>query len=172
MNCAACGGTRVEWQGPPSALTHTQCLDCGRTGTQKPEPPPAPEFGHHHAAGAGFLIDGWGAGPFCLHWKGRNYWFEFSDRFGPSLTDRFGEVLAKQPDEQHPFWTPFHWWLNQGRRVDGTHAVFEIPPDPRPNFCRRVMHRGRVRTEVFHCGDGDGPYYVVDPFKVIGGEDA
>lgn len=36
MVCSFCGGL-VEWQGPWSNLTHTQCRRCGRTNCQEPE---------------------------------------------------------------------------------------------------------------------------------------
>ena len=36
MECSECGG-RVEWQGPLSALTHTECLHCGALNSQLPE---------------------------------------------------------------------------------------------------------------------------------------
>lgn len=37
MICATCGG-RVEWRGPFSNLTHTECTSCGRINNQEPEP--------------------------------------------------------------------------------------------------------------------------------------
>lgn len=33
MICATCFGP-VEWKGPLSNLTHTECLDCGRINNQ------------------------------------------------------------------------------------------------------------------------------------------
>lgn len=41
MICSYCSGT-VRWCGPLSALTHTQCDDCGRTNCQEPESEPDP----------------------------------------------------------------------------------------------------------------------------------
>lgn len=38
MICAICGGGRVEWKGPWSALTHTECPDCGGVNCQAAEP--------------------------------------------------------------------------------------------------------------------------------------
>jgi len=38
MICSICGG-RVEWQGPLSNLTHTQCLSCGAINCQEVDPP-------------------------------------------------------------------------------------------------------------------------------------
>ena len=34
MICAICGG-QVEWRGPLSELTHTQCFDCGAYNCQE-----------------------------------------------------------------------------------------------------------------------------------------
>lgn len=36
MICAGCGGS-VEWKGPLSALTHTECEACGAIDNQEPE---------------------------------------------------------------------------------------------------------------------------------------
>lgn len=37
MNCRECGSGRVEWKGPLTALTHTECADCGATDCHEPE---------------------------------------------------------------------------------------------------------------------------------------
>ncbi len=37
MICQRCGG-RVEWKGPLTNLTHTECLECGGKNCQEPEP--------------------------------------------------------------------------------------------------------------------------------------
>ncbi len=34
MICSYCSG-EVTWRGPLSALTHTECKDCGRTNCQQ-----------------------------------------------------------------------------------------------------------------------------------------
>lgn len=36
MICSLCNGP-VEWQGPLSMLTHTECLDCGAIDSQLSE---------------------------------------------------------------------------------------------------------------------------------------
>jgi len=36
MICQDCGGP-VEWKGPLSALTHTECARCGAINSQVPE---------------------------------------------------------------------------------------------------------------------------------------
>ena len=37
MICASCGGI-VTWRGPITALTHTECADCGAMNNQIVEP--------------------------------------------------------------------------------------------------------------------------------------
>ena len=34
MVCKICGGL-VEWQGPPSELTHTKCINCHSINSQE-----------------------------------------------------------------------------------------------------------------------------------------
>lgn len=36
MKCQHCGGL-VEWRGPLSNLTHTECVRCGAVDSQEPE---------------------------------------------------------------------------------------------------------------------------------------
>lgn len=44
--------------------------------------------------------------------KGRKVYFDYDERFGPLVTDKDGQPLAKQPiAENHPFWAPFMRWL-------------------------------------------------------------
>lgn len=38
MICATCGG-HVIWKGPITALTHTECQNCGRQNNQVAEQP-------------------------------------------------------------------------------------------------------------------------------------
>lgn len=38
MICSYCNTATVEWKGPMSALTHTECSNCGRTNCQITEP--------------------------------------------------------------------------------------------------------------------------------------
>lgn len=37
MKCSKCGGY-VEWKGPLTNLTHTECAKCGSINCQEPEP--------------------------------------------------------------------------------------------------------------------------------------
>lgn len=48
---------------------------------------------------------------------GKRYWyFTFSDRWGPLLTDEWAEPVDNTPlaDEEHPFWDAFEAWLSSG----------------------------------------------------------
>ncbi len=53
MRCSYCNGS-VLWMGPLTALSHTQCQDCGRTNCQEPESVPEegddPDEDNHEAA--------------------------------------------------------------------------------------------------------------------------
>lgn len=114
---------------------------------------PAPDFGHMSASGPGVFIDGWGAGPLILgKWR-----FEDSDRFGPALVNRDGELKANPyPGEQSPFWPIYYAWRQGGRRLcdDGVTCVWDAP---KPTLYRRV---GR-RREVVVFGDEGGGYREV-----------
>lgn len=49
---------------------------------------------------------------------GKRYYFEFSEMFGPTLTDKHGNILKRQPvSPNHPFWKPFNVWLQQRIRL-------------------------------------------------------
>ena len=49
---------------------------------------------------------------------GTTVWhFDWSEQFGPSLTNGKGDIRAKPwPAERSPFWRCFGLWLNQGKR--------------------------------------------------------
>lgn len=67
---------------------------------------------------------------------GKRVWFfDWSERFGPSLTNGKGDVLTNPwPGERSRFWRVFHLWLRQGKRwepsaVKGIRkAVWNEPP--------------------------------------------
>jgi len=54
---------------------------------------------------------------------GGRYWlFTFSERWGPSLCDAWGEPLASQAplaDEEHPFWDAFEAWFAARQALRG-----------------------------------------------------
>lgn len=88
------------------------------------------EFGHEWAVGPGFRMDNWGVGPFELTIGKIKYRFEDSDRFGPSMLKRDGELRDKPWfNEGHPFWDHHHWWVSQGRKTeeDGVTCVYVAP---------------------------------------------
>jgi hypothetical protein len=55
--------------------------------------------------------------------KGKRVYFTFGYRFGPLVTNGFGDPLPRQPiSERHPFWTPFSAWLKRYMKTN--------PPPP------------------------------------------
>ena len=60
MQCELCGGL-VTWRGPLSALTHTECENCGGQNCQVAEPAedadePQPETFVGHSVAAGVCV--------------------------------------------------------------------------------------------------------------------
>ena len=117
------------------------------------------EFGHTGTIIPGFgCVDSWGAGPFEITVPGKTYRCEDSDRFGPSLITKTGDIAAKQPGGRSPFWKGHRAWVKQGRRLsdDGVSCIFE---PLRPTIVRRI--RGR-EVEIVEEGDDDDNYVFVD----------
>ena len=72
---------------------------------------------------------------------GKLYRFEFSERFGPALLGKRGDVLeGGRIRERHPFWLGFNPWLNQGKRVDAWTGLC-VWHEPKPTFFRRMVGR-------------------------------
>jgi hypothetical protein len=116
------------------------------------------EFGHIAYRGPGFRVDTWGAGPFVIKAGGKSWRFEDSDRFGPALCRKNGDLLANPyPPERSPFWAAHLAWVRQGRRVaeDGEFCVWE------PLRPTKVRHIGGARHVVVEHGDPDGAQEVV-----------
>lgn len=107
------------------------------------------EFGHIGAVGSGFAVDGWGAGPFIIVVKAKRYRFEDSDRFGPYIVGRRGQILDEQPSEHDPFWRAHFLWRKQGRIVERGVCVWR---EPKPTIYRRS---GR-KIVVVEQGEPDG----------------
>lgn len=86
------------------------------------------EYCHFGNVAAGCATDAWGAGPFILRDRGREWSFEFSDRFGPVVLIKDEEPAARQPTSpRNPFWRPFNAWLAQGKQVEDGVAVWREP---------------------------------------------
>jgi DnaJ-class molecular chaperone len=60
MECSLCGGY-VEWKGPLTALTHTECHGCGAVNSQTPEDEECRECDGTGAIDSGGVTP-WGAG--------------------------------------------------------------------------------------------------------------
>lgn len=67
---------------------------------------------------------------------GKRVWFfDWSERFGPSLTNGKGDILANPcPSERSPFWRCLNLWARQGKRWEPSagkgirNAVWDEPP--------------------------------------------
>lgn len=103
------------------------------------------EFGHAFGAVKGGRIDAWGAGPFAITIGKTIYQFEDSDRFGPHLVSKRGDLRDNNvPGERSPFWPHYYKWREQGRQVaaDGQTCVYD---QPKPGvFVRGVGGRKMV----------------------------
>jgi hypothetical protein len=118
------------------------------------------DFGHISSIGGGLCFDAWGAGPFCIVAGGKSFRFEDSDRFGPSLVKKNGDVCANPwPGERSQFWRAHRIWVRQGRRTeDGENCVWD---EPQPTIVRKI---GRTFFVVSD-GEEDGETIVRDdPF--------
>ena len=110
------------------------------------------EFGHTGMIGNGLCIDIWGAGPFVIAVDGKSYRFEDSDRFGPCLIKKNGELFDNPyPGERSPFWRAHRIWVRQGRRVeDEINCIWD---EPKPTIVRMLSKRVAVVVEN---GEEDG----------------
>ncbi len=116
------------------------------------------EFGHIGIIGNGFCLDHWGAGPFTITAGGKTeYRFEDSDRFGPYLVKKNGDLLANQPGERSPFWKAYRLWKRQGRRtaIDNMACIYD---PPKPNYYKKISRGFKL---IVSYGDEDGDYIEV-----------
>jgi hypothetical protein len=118
------------------------------------------EFGHIAFRGSGVCVDTWGAGPFVITVGDRSWRFEDSDRFGPSLVKKNGDICENPfPGQRSPFWRAHRIWVQQGRRLaeDGTTCVWG---EPKPTTFYRLGKRFGMIVEA---GDEDGALVEVQP---------
>jgi hypothetical protein len=111
------------------------------------------EFGHFSAIGNGIYIDAWGSGPFVIDVEGKRFRFEDSDRFGPALVTKNGDICSNPyPAERSPFWRAHRIWVRQGRRLadDKTTCLWD---EPKPTT---IQHMGGRYWMVVENGDEDG----------------
>lgn len=118
------------------------------------------EFGHEFSNGGGMCIDTWGVGPFVIKGEQKGLWrFEDSDRFGPALIGKDGDLLKNPyPGERSPFWRAHTLWVRQGRRTeaDGVTCIWH---EPKPTTVRKI---GRTFFVVEN-GEEDGATIVLEP---------
>lgn len=89
---------------------------------------------------------------------GKRVWFfDWSDRFGPSLTNGKGDILANPwPAERSPFWRCFGLWLAQGKRWEPSaakgirSALWDEPPVGRYVVDSRGVIISADEPEGFH----------------------
>ena len=110
------------------------------------------EFGHVTYRGNGFIGDSWGVGPFVISVAGKSYRFEDSDRFGPALLKKNGELRENPyPAERSPFWRAHRIWVRQGRRVeDEINCIWD---EPKRTLIRLIGNKVAVVVEN---GEEDG----------------
>ena len=76
------------------------------------------DFGREYSQGNRCFIDGWGAGPFVITARGKRYYFEDSDRFGPAFIDpKTGDPTNEMIDPKSPFWKVWDRWRKEGRQT-------------------------------------------------------
>ncbi len=103
------------------------------------------EFGHVYGGGHGMRFDSWGVGPFIITDEyGKQYRFEDSDRFGPSLIGKKGDPLANQPGTRSPFWRVHSIWVQQGRRTTDINCIWD---EPKPQIIQMVGKRTAIVVE-------------------------
>jgi hypothetical protein len=120
-------------------------------------------FGHHARSvivGEVWVhIDSWGSGPFMIEAAGKTFRFEDSDRFGPYLVTKRGDIATPDvPPERSPFWRAHRIWARQGRRL-AEGGVTCIWDEPKPMLFRRITPRLKV---VIEHGDEDGALTEVE----------
>lgn len=107
-------------------------------------------FGHHPINMGNAHLDCWGRGPLLLRYGGREWWFEFSDMFGPVLLRKSDmEPEQRQPDDpQHPFWEGFNAWTRAGRKHRPIRAKRSRVKNRAPGVKFYICHVGRGGLEV------------------------
>lgn len=119
------------------------------------------EFGRISFIKHGFCIDCFGAGPFIITHNGKSWRFEDSDRFGPSLVKKNGDISADPfPPERSPFWKIHSLWVKQGRRLaeDGQTCIYEMPII-KPTKVKKI---GRTYIVIENGDDGGETIIVKD----------
>lgn len=126
------------------------------------------EFGHDATSGQfegqPLFVDGWGSGPFVIEVDGKSFRFEDSDRFGPALVTRRGDICANPwPAERSPFWYAHYAWRCQGRQVaeDGRTCVWR---EPKPKV---IQHMGGKHYVVLDDGEDGGKTIIKPPTSSV-----
>ena len=65
-----------------------------------------------------------GSPDITLRVNGKDYIFEFSERFGPLFTNKRGSEVAS-PSTRCVFWSALYLWIQQGKRMNGSICLWE-----------------------------------------------
>ena len=49
----------------------------------------------------------------------KEFYFDFHDFLGPMMLGKRGNPVQTFPPQKSPFWDALHFWLKQGRQIDG-----------------------------------------------------
>ena len=57
---------------------------------------------------------------------GQTFYFTFHEYCGPMMENKHGRELQSMPPKRSPFWDALHFWLKQGKRMNGNRCVFDL----------------------------------------------
>ena len=75
------------------------------------------------------MVDCYGSGEYFIDVRGKMVRFEWSARFGPMPINADGSE-ASSIGPRHDFWRAASLWNLQGRRLDGSKAIWHEPKKP------------------------------------------
>jgi hypothetical protein len=91
------------------------------------------------------FVDCWTDFTAVIEVNGRDYYFEWSDRFGPRAVNKDGSERKRE-------WTKTVWdcvqaWCDQGKRLDGDRCVYD-PPERRTVTCAKCGRKDKAYWSV------------------------
>lgn len=75
------------------------------------------------------MIDCFGGGEYFITVREKKIRFEWSEQFGPLPINKDGSEM-RSVGPYHPFWRAASLWNLQGRRLDGSTAIWHEPRPP------------------------------------------
>lgn len=92
--------------------------------------------------------------------NGKEYTFDFSERFGPAVIGKRGNILATQPSGRNPFWRAVSWWVRQGKHIDADgYCLWEQPTEK----VYRVSGRNYVSEHLYLKLRSEGKLPEIEP---------